>query len=174
MGANVETLEDLLAPGLRAICIGINPAPSSVAAAHYYQGRLGQQFYRRIEQAGIVRFSGTDWQDDQAFRQGLGFTDLVKRPTRSADEVAEEELEFGRPLLLQKITTYRPHLLIFSFKKSAQKLVGPVDGNGLIQDVRVENLSLFVMPGPYAKREDVARALGELNDWWGSQEASKQ
>ena len=29
MGERVETLEDLLRPGLRAICIGINPAPNT-------------------------------------------------------------------------------------------------------------------------------------------------
>ena len=48
MGQPVETLEDLLRPGLRAVCIGINPAPTSVRAGHYYQGRLGQQFYERL------------------------------------------------------------------------------------------------------------------------------
>lgn len=36
MGTPVETLEDLLRPGLRAVCIGINPAPDSVAAEHYF------------------------------------------------------------------------------------------------------------------------------------------
>jgi hypothetical protein len=35
MGQQVETLEDLLRPGLRAVCIGINPAPTSVRAGHY-------------------------------------------------------------------------------------------------------------------------------------------
>jgi G:T/U-mismatch repair DNA glycosylase len=36
MGQQVETLEDLLRPGLRAVCIGINLAPTSVGAGHYY------------------------------------------------------------------------------------------------------------------------------------------
>lgn len=30
MGEPVATLEDLLRPGLRAVCIGINPSPVSV------------------------------------------------------------------------------------------------------------------------------------------------
>jgi len=45
MGETVESLEDLLRPGLRIVCVGINPAPVSVAAGHYYQGRLGQGFW---------------------------------------------------------------------------------------------------------------------------------
>jgi hypothetical protein len=53
MGKSVETLEDLLRPGLRAICIGINPAPTSVTRGHYYQGRLGQLFYQRLRRAGF-------------------------------------------------------------------------------------------------------------------------
>lgn len=36
MDKRVETLEDLLRPGLRAVCVGINPAPVSVAAGHYF------------------------------------------------------------------------------------------------------------------------------------------
>jgi TDG/mug DNA glycosylase family protein len=54
MGTPVETLEDLLRPGLRAVCVGINPAPDSVRAGHYYQGKLGQQFYGRLRRAGVL------------------------------------------------------------------------------------------------------------------------
>jgi hypothetical protein len=46
MGHRVETLADLMRPGLRAVCVGINPSPVSVAAGHYYQARLGQAFFR--------------------------------------------------------------------------------------------------------------------------------
>lgn len=50
-GVQVKTLEDLLRPGLRAVCVGINPAPDSVAAGHYYQGKLGQAFFQRASVA---------------------------------------------------------------------------------------------------------------------------
>jgi double-stranded uracil-DNA glycosylase len=53
VGQQVETLEDLLRPGLPAVCVGINPAPASVTAGHYYQGRLGQGFYERLRRARI-------------------------------------------------------------------------------------------------------------------------
>ena len=36
MGEQVETLADVLRPGLRAVVIGINPSPVSVAAGHCY------------------------------------------------------------------------------------------------------------------------------------------
>jgi hypothetical protein len=40
MRESIETLEDLLRPGLDAVCVGINPTPTSVAAGHYYQAAL--------------------------------------------------------------------------------------------------------------------------------------
>ena len=98
MGEHVETLEDLLRPGLRAICIGINPALKSAAAGHYYQGTLGQRFFERLQNADpLPRESG--WEDDLGFENGIGFTDIVKRPTRSATEVRPSDFVHGRELL---------------------------------------------------------------------------
>jgi hypothetical protein len=48
MGASVLTLGDLLRPGLYAVVVGINPSPVSVAAGHYYQGQIGQRFFKRL------------------------------------------------------------------------------------------------------------------------------
>jgi hypothetical protein len=53
-GQHVETLEDLLQPGLRAVCVGINPAPRSVRAGHYYQGNLGQRLFSRLSEAEVL------------------------------------------------------------------------------------------------------------------------
>src|SRR3954465_10656178 len=93
MGQPVETLEDLLRPGLRAVCVGINPAPTSVAVGHYYQGRLGQQFFARLRSAGKIGPADA-WEDESAFEFGIGFTDIVKRPTASAKEVRPEEFAY--------------------------------------------------------------------------------
>src|SRR3954447_20685102 len=90
MGDPVETLEDLLRPGLRAVCVGINPAPPSVRAGHYYQGRLGKGMWTRLRRAGLV-VPSTGWEDDAAFESGVGFTDIVKRPTPSAADVQPHE-----------------------------------------------------------------------------------
>lgn len=168
MGRSIETLADLLPPNIRALSIGINPAPSSVAAGHYYQGRMGQQFYRRLEEAGVVSYSQGGWQDDQAFDQGIGFTDLVKRPTARATDVSREELAHGRKFLVEKVTLTQPELLIFAFKKSAQVLFGPFEGNGMVDGLNLEGVPSFVMPGPYAAREVVSAALEDLRAFLGT------
>lgn len=163
MGQRVETLEDLLRPELGAVCVGINPAPTSVRTGHYYQGRLGQQFYERLRRAGLLR-RASGWEDDLAFENGIGFTDIVKRATAKASEVRPDEYAHGRGLLRAKIEAVQPRLVIFTFKKTAEVLFGPITGNGLIRDRDVGGAPIFVMPGPYAPVGDVERRLGELRE----------
>lgn len=163
MGIETETLEDLVRPGLTALCIGINPAPTSVAIGHYYQGRLGGPFFDRLKMAGAVSFTTQAWQDDEAYEQGFGFTDIVKRPTARADEATVNEFQHGKGLLLAKISNHNPRILIFSFKKAAEALFGSFASNGIIADVGNIGPTIFVMPGPYAKREEVTSRLIELS-----------
>lgn len=163
MGEQIETLEDLLRPGLRAICVGINPAPTSVRAGHYYQGRLGQGFYERLRRAGLLpRTPG--WEDDLAFERGIGFTDIVKRPTAKAAEVRPVEFEHGRALVCEKVEAAAPQFVIFTFKKTAEVLFGSIAGNGLIAGRELGGAPIFVMPGPYAARAEVDQRLRELGE----------
>jgi double-stranded uracil-DNA glycosylase len=161
MGEHVETLEDLLRPGLRAICIGINPALKSAAAGHYYQGTLGQRFFERLQNADpLPRESG--WEDDLGFENGIGFTDIVKRPTRSATEVRPSDFVHGRELLRAKIEAVQPQLVIFTFKKTANAFFGPIAGTGPIQGLNLSGAPVFVMPGPFRPRNEVQARLGQL------------
>lgn len=165
MGEETETLADLLRPGLRGVVVGINPAPPSVAAGHYYQGRLGQNFFRRLEGAGVLP-AGDGFEDDRAFEAGVGFTDVVKRPSVGADEVSSEELSHGRGLLEKKLEKLAIPRLIFTFKKAAVELLGEFDGNGLLAGVKIGEAEIFVMPGPMEKADTALPTLGRLKAWW--------
>ena len=160
MGEQVETLADLLRPSLRAICVGINPAPASVAAGHYYQGPLGQGFYSRLRRAGVLP-SGAGWEDDLAFANGIGFTDIIKRPTASAKELRKAEYEHGLALLMEKLDVAEPELVIFTFKKTATVVFGSFSGSGFIGK-KLGGAEVFVMPGPYAPGATVEAQLSEL------------
>jgi TDG/mug DNA glycosylase family protein len=166
-GEEIETLADLLRPGLRAVCVGINPAPRSVAAGHYYQGQLGQRFFRRLRLVGLLP-DGAGWEDDRAFANGVGFTDIVKRPTAKASEIGSEEFAHGKPLLERKLAEAHPELLVFSFKRTAEILFGEMAGNGFVGR-QLAGAEVFVMPGPYAKAGEVSARLAELGRYLGHQ-----
>jgi TDG/mug DNA glycosylase family protein len=163
-GAEVETLEDLLRPGLRAVCVGINPAPMSVAAGHYYEGRLGQAFFGRLRRAGLVPRS-PGWEDDVGFDVGVGFTDIVERPSASAAEIPADELEYGKSLLMSKLETVQPAIIVFTFKKTATVMFGSFGGYGFIGKTLADG-EAFVMPGPYERADRVAPVLAELGARW--------
>jgi double-stranded uracil-DNA glycosylase len=162
LGSTVTTLADLLRPGLAAVTVGINPAPASVAAGHYYQGRAGQTLYRRLAAVGLLP-PGSGYEDDRAYAGGIGFSDVVKRPTRSAAEVHPGELTYGRTLLEDKLNEVGTPLVIFTFKKAATALLGNFPGHGLLSPTwQLAGARVFVMPGPYEQSDRTARALDEL------------
>ena len=53
MGTRVLTLADVLPQQPAAMIVGLNPAPASVEAGHYYQGRSGQRQLLRLANAGL-------------------------------------------------------------------------------------------------------------------------
>jgi double-stranded uracil-DNA glycosylase len=162
MGVEVETLEDLLAENLRAVCVGINPSPVSVAAGHYYQGRAGQRFFARLREAGVIPQAADGYEDDTALRAGIGFTDIVKRPTPSAKDVRPDEYRHGRELLETKLERLQPDLVIFTYKKTAEVLFGKFTGNGFMPGLRLAHSDVFVMPGPYESGATARSTLHRL------------
>jgi double-stranded uracil-DNA glycosylase len=162
MGEPVVTLEDLLRPGLRAVCVGINPSVASVQAGHYYQGRAGQRFLARLSKVGLIGDAGRGGEDDAAFASGVGFTDLVKRPTASARDLRPEEFRHGRDLLHRKLSRFRPRLVIFTYKASARAMFGDFPGNGFVPGLEIADIPTFVMPGPYEASATAERTLAAL------------
>jgi TDG/mug DNA glycosylase family protein len=166
MGTEVETLRDLVRPGLRTICVGINPSPVSVAAGHDYQGTLGRQFFTRLRVAGVLAGDDERHEDDRLFAQGVGFTDLVKRPTARAAELDAGELAHGRTRLAETIVRSGSPLVIFTFLTTARLIVGREARAGLLRGAGPGQADCFVMPGPYARADIVSARLGELAEVW--------
>ena len=166
MGEEVETLADLLRPGLRAVVVGINPSTVSVEAGHYYQGTLGGLLWRRLRAAEVIPAGARPGrEDDDAFTAGIGFTDIVKRPSARAHELTAAEFAHGRDALETKLAACAPGLVIFTYKKTATALAGRFAGHGFVDGLEVAGTRCFVMPGPYERAERAESALVELRRW---------
>jgi len=150
-----ERLTDVTLPDVppqpgAVLLIGINPAPISVAAGHYYQGRLGRRLWKRLERIGLLR-DATPGSEDEAFaRAGHGLTDIAKRPTRSARELSRSELQSGVSVLREKVRSWKPGLLLFPFKEPARLLLGESVHPGA--GPPFEGSETFLLSGPYASR----------------------
>lgn len=160
MGESIETLEDLLRPGLDAVCVGINPTPTSVAAGHYYQGGAGRRVLTRLRDAGVIPpvADEAEFDDDAAFAAGVGFTDVVKRPTSNARQLRRAEFDYGRRLLAEKLDAAKPKVVIVTFREAAERLFG----KGTVPGVTLAGADVFVMPGPYERGAAATPLLAEL------------
>ncbi len=165
-GLPVETLADIPPEPGRLLFVGLNPSPVSVAAGHYHQGRLGRQLWRRLVTATILS-PGTDLDtaDDALAAAGHGITDLLKIPT--ARDVADSAtLRVGVGPLWQKIAVWRPAAVVFVYKRAAEACAGRhiVEPWGLVEDLALAARPCFLMPGPYARRADVAEGLNVIRN----------
>jgi double-stranded uracil-DNA glycosylase len=114
------TLPDYLAPGLRLVFAGINPSIYSVQRGHYFarpSNRFWPAFSRsRLSEpvrAGIGRDRLVPEDDGLLLRHGIGFTDVVKRPTPNAAGLDPADYLEWTPRLLEKLDRYRPLVACF-------------------------------------------------------------
>jgi len=160
-GSPVETLADLPPLRDRLLFVGLNPSPVSVAAGHYFQGRLGQTFWQRLIVAQLL-LQGTSIEtaDDALVAAGHGVTDLLKRPT-ARDTATDDVLRAGVGPLWQKIAIWRPAAVVFVYKRGAEIAAGRslAEPWGQLVGVALSGRPCFLMPGPYAASEQVAAAL---------------
>lgn len=163
LGEEILTLADVWPEHPRAMIVGLNPAPASVEAGHYYQGRAGQRQLMRLVEAGVIdppdgsRFEAT------ALRAGIGFTDLVKRPTRSERDVtAVSELAYGTRELEAALASHGVPLVICVFRHPVEALLRRAGAAG-VQPTRTSwGAQVFRMPGPFAAKADADAAMAQL------------
>lgn len=165
MNQEVLTLADLWPERPRAMIVGLNPAPRSVEVGHYYQGASGRRQLLRLARAGLFASPSSDTHfEETALASGVGFTDLVKRPTRGEGDLSKAELLHGRALLLGALRSRDVPLVVCVFRQPADAVMGSRSVVGFQSNTTPWGGLLFRMPGPF-ERADVAEArMRELSD----------
>lgn len=164
MDEEILTLADIWPESPTAMIVGLNPAPPSVEAGHYYQGRAGQGQLRKLAAAGLFALPTGRQFEEEALAAGVGFTDIVKRPTTGEDGVTKAEIAHGSQLLAEKLSARDVKLIVCVFRHPVKALLG-IDGAPGMQEKRTSwGAQVFRMPGPYGKREAVERVMAQLTN----------
>lgn len=152
----MRTLPDILRKSMKLVIVGYNPAERSVRVGHYYAGR-DHPFWPLLYDAKIVP-EPLECADDVRLPQfGIGLTDLVKRPTSAAGEIAREEVAEGRVLLAKKLEEFTPRVVAFHGKLTYEHFFGRPCKLGL-QKERLYGARVFVLPATSGPKASLGRA----------------
>jgi len=108
----MENVPDHLDYGLQIVFIGFNPSLLSGELGHHYANPRNN-FWRILHQSGLTPALYQASADGDLLKLGYGFTNIVSRPTRGAEDIAREEYNAGRELLRTKLEQYRPKVACF-------------------------------------------------------------
>lgn len=104
---------DLLRHELSLVFCGYNPSLTSGATGRHYSHR-SNRFWSLLHATGITDRRYAPEEDGALLERGVGFTNLVSRPTRRADELGREEIREGAAELQEKLTLYRPRAVAYT------------------------------------------------------------
>jgi len=151
----METLADLLSPGLRIVSIGLNPSLPSVRQGFYFANPVNR-FWKAMRAS---RLGGRALEPGpEAIRwlfeaRGIGFTDVVKRPTAGSAELRAADFRYWAPQLADKLERYRPGMAWFhgrvAWNRFAKVLgLSHENRNWGLQGETVDGIPVFVSPNP--------------------------
>lgn len=138
-----ETLADTVGPSLRLLICGLNPSPYSAAVGVGF-GRPGNRFWPAARAAGVITVATNDPMAAVTFDR-VGMTDLVKRPTRRADELSAEEYREGLDRVEQLVGWLRPAAVCFVGLAGWRAAIDRQAGAG-VQDRPIGGRPAYLMP----------------------------
>ena len=153
----MRTLPDYLRKGMKMILVGANPGDRSARVGHYYAGRENP-FWPVLYESGVIP-EPLSYRDDRRILEfGIGMTDLVKRPTRTIEEIDRQEFAEGRVLLAQKLEDLRPRVVAFNGKFVYEKFTGRPCKLGL-QKEKLYGAHVFVLPSNSGQNGETSLAV---------------
>ncbi|KAK8121930.1 mismatch-specific thymine-DNA glycosylate [Apiospora sp. TS-2023a] len=108
--AHLRPLEDVLAPNLLILFIGLNPGIQTSYTGHAY-AHPSNLFWKLLHSSGLTPVRCQP-EEDRTLpeRFGLGNTNIVSRPSRNGAELSKAEMDDGVAALEAKIAQYRPEV----------------------------------------------------------------
>ncbi len=163
-----DTLTDYLAPGLQIVFVGLNPSSYSVREGHYFANPRNR-FWAALNRSGLVREELSPQRDRELINYGIGFTDVVKRPTPQASGLRAADYRRWAPVLRQKLIFYQPLIACFhgltGYRAYLKYGEGSKDRPELgIQEQAIGATRIFVVPNP--SPANARYSLDDLVSWY--------
>jgi TDG/mug DNA glycosylase family protein len=161
-----RTLADTVGAGMRLLVCGVNPSWYSADAGVGY-ARPGNRFWAAAMAAGIV--SADRDAASALVDHGVGMTDFVKRPTRTAAEVTSEEYRAGFARVERLVAWLQPGAVCFTGLSGWRDVVNAKARAG-VQAEGIGGRPAYVMPStsglnartPLSELADHLRSAYEL------------
>ena len=163
------TLPDHLRAGLDILFVGLNPSQYSAEVGHYFANPRNR-FWPAFNLSGLVDRQVTAEEDATLLTDGIGFTDVAKRPTPIGSGLRAADFRQWAPVLKEKIVRYAPNLVCFhglmAYKAYLQHGEGLKEKPELGMQKRTIGVStVFVVPNP--SPANAKYSLGDLAEWYG-------
>ena len=151
---------------MRVLSIGLNPSLPSVQAGFYFANPRNR-FWKVLNASGLLSEPiepGPAAMGLLLQREGMGFTDLVKRPTRGAADLRASDYREAAPGLRRLIEKYQPQCAWFHGKLAYGYFVryGSVAATDIKWGLQAHSIGqsrIFVTPNP-----SPANAAFSVND----------
>ncbi len=164
-----ETLADYLRPGLDIVSIGLNPSLPSVAAGFYFANPRNR-FWRALNAGGLLQAPVEPGVPamQHLLDTGIGFTDVVKRPTAGGSELRAIDFRTWAPVLKTRLEYYSPRIAWFQGKQACLEYLRYAEGLRTTiawgaQPFTLGDTRVFVTPNP--SPANAAWSLAELTGW---------
>ena len=171
------TLPDYLREGLDILFVGLNPSQYSAEVGHYFANPRNR-FWPAFNMSGLVARPVSSEEDATLLDDGIGFTDVAKRPTPMGSGLRAADFREWAPVLKEKIVRFAPKLVCFhglmAYKAYLQHGEGVKEQAQLgLQDRTIGSSTVFVVPNP--SPANAKYSLNDLAEWYGRlREASKR
>lgn len=103
----MEPLQDHLLENLDIVFIGFNPGIRTAETGFYY-ANPNNRFWRILYETGLTPRKYDPSESAKLLELKFGLTNIVSRPTKSAEEISKREYAEGREILKKKMQKYKP------------------------------------------------------------------
>lgn len=145
--ARDSEIDDWLRPDLDVLFCGINPGLYSAAVGLPF-ANPGTRFWKAMHAAGFTDRVLGPWERDAFLDAGLGMTNVVRRATARADELAPEEIVDGGRRLVETAEAWRPRWVAVLGLGAYRTAFGDRRATTGPQERRIGPARVWLLPNP--------------------------